>query len=927
MIFKTKGFTYEIAEDGRNAAFLDLEGKDRLAPSSASFFTDNDMVVHPAISASFDGELITYTYETGLVARVRVTAREDYLIFTLAEVSSEDFFSIAFLNVDMNFNCDDYLPGGDPGRFSAALMGLTVSTHMAEHPGRNIHLSAAGYPHIGLFKTARRNNPVSAVLLGGDDGEMRRVMQRVIECEMPDGELPKSKNGGPYAFDNPENQDTYITTGSIIRPEDVPVMAENFRSIGVKQIGFHQGQMYRQGDYQPSATHYPRGMEDFKKVIDAFHKEGFKIGVHCYTFFLHQASCFMTPVPSEDLDFIIKTTLAKPLTESDTEVFVESVEGAAPEYNYSLVSSPLIKVGHELIRFDKVDFERNCFTGCVRGAYNTVVSSHEAGETLTQLKEYFGYVLPKAGSELFYDIARRTAEFYNEGDFDGFYLDAIDGVFALEGNEYAWYHAMDFVSEMFQYLKKPPIFDCCYNPQYTASWYARSRYGALDRGVRAHRHYIDEHLAYDRRTAGRMYLTPELGWYDIYNEPSALYDQIGRQMTDEDIEYLGSKIVGEMACMSYQSQNVSKFSCPRLKELAEVLLKYDRLRYSPQNTEALRARLRVVDALFRTEEQADGSFEIFPLKDRRYRLDDLEKRGEVHFENPYAAQAPKIRIEALYAADEASLSEVVPLPEERSANATNNFYSPGPLLSQEEAMAASAKSAMLLHRFDESAPLETDTFYPLNRQEVDGRSGVLFTVIGDGSGTMLRLRFESSLNGTLKNQISYFVKCDFVGERTFAFYEAQEGDPDRSEWAPQELHYRVFRDVSTFYSHYGPHIGVFPKMDGFRISLNRENTGIRLVSLYLTPIKATSLENPTVSGAGGSIRFPVTLMPGEHLEYTPGEREATVKAQNGTVRTTVCPEGKITLAEGGNAVTLTSDSRGENLRAALTLCVRGEGFR
>jgi len=40
---------------------------------------------------------------------------------------------------------------------------------------------------------------------------------------------------------------------------------------------------------------------------------------------------------------------------------------------------------------------------------------------------------------------------------------------------------------MYKHLEREPVFDCCYNPQYTGSWYVRSRYGAVDESLNGHR--------------------------------------------------------------------------------------------------------------------------------------------------------------------------------------------------------------------------------------------------------------------------------------------------------------------------------------------------------------------------------------------------------------------------------------------------------
>ena len=202
--FRTKSFAYGISDTAENLYFKDLRnGEDHLSstPSVCSYMTLADETVVPAVAATFHAPILSLTYENGLTAAIEVCDRGDYFIFTLKEVSSEDFLKIAFVNIPIDIDYHQYIANREaPELFTATLMGLTCATRMAEHPGRNLMLRAEGYPKIGLWGTrGHTDRPVRAAVFGAPDGCIRDIMKRVIE-EIPDGELPKSKKGGPECW-------------------------------------------------------------------------------------------------------------------------------------------------------------------------------------------------------------------------------------------------------------------------------------------------------------------------------------------------------------------------------------------------------------------------------------------------------------------------------------------------------------------------------------------------------------------------------------------------------------------------------------------------------------------------------------------------------------------------------------------------------
>ncbi len=94
---------------------------------------------------------------------------------------------------------------------------------------------------------------------------------------------------------------------------------------------------------------------------------------------------------------------------------------------------------------------------------------------------------------LFQTIAQKHAEIVNHCDFDGIYLDAIDGAAVLGGEENFWYYGTKFIFDIASHLKKSVGMEMSSMAHHW--WHYRSRYQAWDRPVRGYKRFIDIHLA------------------------------------------------------------------------------------------------------------------------------------------------------------------------------------------------------------------------------------------------------------------------------------------------------------------------------------------------------------------------------------------------------------------------------------------------
>jgi hypothetical protein len=152
-------------------------------------------------------------------------------------------------------------------------------------------------------------------------------------------------------------------------------------------------------------------------------------------FFIDKNSPYVTPVPGEDLGSFRSFTLARPVREGDTEIVVnEPTNDISVTTGFFVRNSLSLRIGNEIIEFKGVSADPPYkFTGCRRGACNTVNYPHEKGEEVHHLREMFGRFVPDPESALFDSIAARTAKIVSDCNSTAFTSMPLMEVIFLEG--------------------------------------------------------------------------------------------------------------------------------------------------------------------------------------------------------------------------------------------------------------------------------------------------------------------------------------------------------------------------------------------------------------------------------------------------------------------------------------------------------------
>src|SRR6185503_1759571 len=196
-------------------------------------------------------------------------------------------------------------------------MALNLQTLVTDFPQPNSRLKASCFPRFGFAGA-------EVALVACPAGEVRKVMQQVV-TEAP--ELPKSRLGGPWAWDAPATRGSYLFDFGNLNEQTVDDWIKLVQSLGFNQIDFHGGRSFRFGDCRVNPDVFPRGREGFKAAIDKLHAAGISAGLHTYAFFIDKKTDWVTPVPDPRLAKVATLTLAEELSADSAIVpVVESTE-------------------------------------------------------------------------------------------------------------------------------------------------------------------------------------------------------------------------------------------------------------------------------------------------------------------------------------------------------------------------------------------------------------------------------------------------------------------------------------------------------------------------------------------------------------------------------------------------------------------------
>lgn len=854
-----------------------------------------------------DGRLLLEFAGAGVQAALKVVGAKHSVTVEVLSVTGAGVEEFVFADVPLT------LKGTAADPFAGCALALNLQTNVRDIPGASSRLWAACYPRFGL-------TGAKVALIGCPQNELRRVLQEVV---MASPDLPHSPIGGPWALDSEKNRGSYLFNFGGLSEDNVDEWVGLARSLGITQIDFHGGDSFRFGDCQPNPKTYPQGWASFKAVIDKLHAAGLQAGLHTYSEFIDKRTPWVTPVPDPRLAKDAMFTLSEDLTANATAVpVVETTKDMSAITGFAVRNSVTLQIGDELITYTAVGKEPPySFTGCQRGALGTRIATHAQGAKVHHLKECFGLFVPDGDSTLLSEVAGKTADAFNAGGFDMIYLDALDGSDIFAGRENDWYYQSKFTFEIWKRLKKPAIMEMATFSHHL--WFVRSRMGAADHPRRAHKKFIDMHVAANEGNR-RMFLPGQLGWWSVktWTGPQ------GEPTFADDIEYLMCKCLATdtgFALMGVDPGSIKNI--PAYVRLAAVMRQYEALRHADYFSEAVKTSLRVPGDEYTLFQSAEGEWQFRRAQYDRHKVEGLNDWSNGWpGTNQFERQPLQLRIEALMSADPYDTPGKITIADFANPQNFPEVSAQQGVTVKLDSTAEDVKIGPSSGRFTASNTTATRRgawaravrkFEPPT--SLSGHEALGTWVHGDGKGETLNVQLRSPehlISGIADN----YVVVDFTGWRYFELIEPEAQRFADYAW-PYGDAYSIYRESIVH--------GAVSSLSLFFNNLPPNGTA----TCFLSPIRAlptitAKWRNPAVTVGGRTLVFPVEMESGNYLEFR-SLADCKLYGPNGELLIEVKPQGEVpSLEPGVNQFKFTCDgSTNAQPRAYVTAITQGEVVR
>ncbi len=953
---ETKTFAWHIDEAGCTRAFSAADSgqnllDDAAVPAAFCRLVQDEREIMPAGVVFRGGQLIV-DFPGAAPVRLDVEIREHYLVLRVA-AAPDGYDRLVFLDVPLR-------PGAAAAdEFVACAVSLNLRTRVDELPGPQSRLAARCYRRFGLTGAA-------VAVAAAPFHQLREILKTVVNAA-PD--LPKSPRGGPWAMDARENYTSYLF--GVATEETVDEWIGLCRDFGMDQLHFCGQQGFRYGDYLPDPKTFPHGMAGARKVVDRLHQAGIMAGLHTLSFSIRQNTPYVAPVPDKRLAREASYTLAAPLTAADGAVLLaENTAGLPQEISYHIRRSMTLQIDDELIEFTGVN-DRPPFGvgGCRRGAWGTRAAPHARGAVAHHLKACWGMFAPDGESTLFSEIAGNIARTVNECGFDMIYLDGLDGIHILGGEEARWHYGGRFAFEVFKRLNRPVIMEMAAFLHHL--WFLRSRMGAWDHPIRGYTPFLDHHVRSNAQCA-RIFLPAHLGWWAprtaaASNMTTTDIENMGglackNETTHvEDVEYLCAKALESGAGFSLQGLSPQAVrNTPHLQRLAPVCKRYAAARAAAV---PVAAPLCGAKAAPRAATTDHSPLVVRPpsagrgascVKHLVTGLDDSSDAWRVHSD---AARPAKIRVEALWSvapfedergivvADCAHPMEFSPGWElVRILNSGKKYSCPGAapgLRIWLEAAPANASGdgrarACLKaerqsgSRFPVSSPADRLSLLDHGERIYEagpaswGWLGKRFTseldlskcpalglwVQGDGSDAVLNVQ----LAGLERTQAleDHYVPLDFTGWRYVELVEPEAERFENYRWPYGRCVYDIYRATIQY-----------AQVAGIKLWLNhvpaKGGTTCLISQIRALPLVRTKLNQPVLTINGRELTLPFALAAGDWVEIGADGMAAAFAPDGREIQSAPLPGGTIRMKAGANELAFKADALAGRCRARVTV--------
>ncbi len=213
------------------------------------------------------------------------------------------------------------------------------------------------------------------------------------------------------------------------------------KALGLKDISRDTGEFYpnRGNNWDAGKIGFSNGKAiPFKEFTAEAHKNGLTNGgLHTLCLFLQGGLCNdVTPVPSEHLQTVCRTKLAKDISPTDTDIVVTDPTFLAEKGTYPLNDgSNFLRIGGEMLRYEGISDTAPWILKGVKRGHASKALAHKAGDELVKLQQncYNGF-LPDM--TLMPDYADYYADLMVRNGMDTISFDGFESTVELNQGSY-----------------------------------------------------------------------------------------------------------------------------------------------------------------------------------------------------------------------------------------------------------------------------------------------------------------------------------------------------------------------------------------------------------------------------------------------------------------------------------------------------------
>ena len=833
---------------------------------------------------------------------LRVTAPGPWFEFELLETTPKEGVSAVVcprLNVAPSAEIGAMAGLARDDTYGVCLRALNLRTHVDVRAGRNqADMSGSTGERYGI-------RGMHLALVAGHVEALPDALRRLTEASG----VPLSHLGGAFSMTAPENRGSYLFAN--VSEANVQAWIDTALRGGFTHIHY-SGWWHSLGHYDPSSTLFPHGLAGMAETVQTIHAAGLKAGMHTLTGCIATNDAWVTPTPDPRLAADATYTLARPLGRDDTTIFLkEKPAHHDVVWSYSGKGNAL-RIGSELIRYRAISAtEPFAFRKCERGAFKTVPAAHGAGDRVDHLRQHYLAFYPDEDSTLVGELADCIAGVYNRCRMDQIYMDGAEGM----GAE----HPIAVMrGAIYERLRRPALVEASCHGHH--NWWFHSRLGAWDHPKWGFKPFVDMHITTAERYRRTDLMDPQMGWWALIGPSS-----ISRGQFPDEVEYFMAKCLGIDAAMSIQGVTVGQRPPnARQDEYFTMIGRYERLRRARYFNDAALEVIRRPGTDVHLSQREDGTWCVVPRVYRKHRVaDGMEGSRRWTITNPFARQAPALRLEALYSAAPYDTETAVILEDFSRIKAFSMATAPGVSLQiaptagdgppEKQGLELVARNTSPSRRG--AWAVAAHAFSPYKDLRPGNAMGLW--IKGDGNGELLNVQLSNPREHTIA-YAEHYLTIDFTG------------------WRYVQLLLRE-RDAESYHHYKWPYFGQHEiyrnplKTDvvsKLALYLNHlppgEECRVRLGPIHFLPIHKTILPRPVVTLAGTPVSLPVDLESGEYVEVDAAGR-GTHYDERGAVQAHFLVEGGLPpLASGVNSVSFDHGaSHFPSLRAEITVICAG----